>query len=446
MGSSTKTSIHELDERIVALAELLLDQLDDPSRAAEILPEPNFWDVIHYGESSYENRYNRMVRWLLDPGANHDFGTDVVNALISEVGGFDGAAARAPKTFGMRKVLSRVETAVKDGEGKPGRIDVTVEDGDRYLYVAVESKLRSEQGADQLARYRRHVDTELAPTEDGWSRAFVFLTEDETAIPDDPSWRQISYVRFAALVSHHLQRRKVEHRSDRLITDFLVDITRRARAAKDQWATDLFYEDARRQSVRFGDLILSVIEDQSRETTAMKDAAAKRLRKYAPEEIDGQKVLAEMTTVFASRGRSGSDALRALAYVWASRPPVQDKRRDVKVQQFYRELAALLGDDFARTGGKTGQGGNLTWGKQRVWIAGNGRGSFVSKAAHTTRAGGRQCELRDALLRSAAAQLVGVPVMTASSPEWTPVLLRDALKRVLSSGETCSCGVVLDGP
>ncbi len=42
---------------------------------------PNFWDIIEYGtskngmdRSAHETRYSRMIRWLMDPGENHNQG------------------------------------------------------------------------------------------------------------------------------------------------------------------------------------------------------------------------------------------------------------------------------------------------------------------------------------------------------------------------------------
>jgi hypothetical protein len=32
---------------------------------------PNFWSIIEYGRGSYETRYSRMLRWLMDPSENH---------------------------------------------------------------------------------------------------------------------------------------------------------------------------------------------------------------------------------------------------------------------------------------------------------------------------------------------------------------------------------------
>lgn len=433
--------------RTAELATALLDRLDDPAVEAEVLPGPNFWDVIHYGESSYENRYNRMVRWLLDPGGNHGLGSAVVRALAAQVGGFSAGAERVNRTVGSRRVRTRVETPVPDdGAGRSGRIDVTVEDREQSLYLAVESKLRSEQHSAQLARYRRHVESVSAPTADGWATAFVFLTEDEDAEPDDAAWQQVSYTRFAELVRELLEGRGAPHPSDKIVTDFLDDIARRARTAQDSWSSGLFYTDRTRRELRFGDLLLAVMADQAGGLEHLEmDGSTKQLIKRVPDLPDGAAVLAEVAAAFEERGRTGSDAIRTLTYVWDHRPPAQDKSRDGAVQGFYAELADLLGDRFLRTGGTAGQGGNLRWGDQRIWIAGNGKGDVVAMITHTERPLEKSCQLRTKVVFPVAADLAGVGAMTAASSAWTPAILRDALQKALSGGGVCSCGVALVG-
>lgn len=44
--------------------------------------QPNIWRIIEYGKESYETRYSKMFRWLLDPKENHRLGTKFAKALI----------------------------------------------------------------------------------------------------------------------------------------------------------------------------------------------------------------------------------------------------------------------------------------------------------------------------------------------------------------------------
>ena len=44
----------------------------------------NIWRIIEYGKKSYETRYSRMLRWLLDPNENHHFGNKFAKALIKK--------------------------------------------------------------------------------------------------------------------------------------------------------------------------------------------------------------------------------------------------------------------------------------------------------------------------------------------------------------------------
>ena len=71
----------QIDQLAHALDGLL--ENDDFRNVA--LPRPNFWDIIHYGEASYENRYNRMFALLLNPTANHGLGAKVGNGLLAMI-------------------------------------------------------------------------------------------------------------------------------------------------------------------------------------------------------------------------------------------------------------------------------------------------------------------------------------------------------------------------
>ena len=44
--------------------------------------QPNIWRIIEYGKGSYETRYSKMFRCLLDPKENHRLGTKFARALI----------------------------------------------------------------------------------------------------------------------------------------------------------------------------------------------------------------------------------------------------------------------------------------------------------------------------------------------------------------------------
>ena len=48
--------------------------MDSPWVKAELERPANFWDIMEYGRDSYENRYSKMLKWLMDPTASHDLG------------------------------------------------------------------------------------------------------------------------------------------------------------------------------------------------------------------------------------------------------------------------------------------------------------------------------------------------------------------------------------
>lgn len=463
--------------RTLELAAELLALLDDPAFRRSALPPANFWSVVHYGEASYENRYNRVVRWLLDPAESHGLGAAVVNELIArihdEVLGDD---ASAPAVVGTRRVRTRVETPVPtavltDDRELEGRIDVTLVDHDSDIVVAVESKLRSAAHDEQLSRYRTHIDTEYSTSR----RHFVFLTETGEEA-DDEGWYDITYREFAALVDTVRQRCDVSPAATHLIDDFIADIHRRAADPTHRRIGELFFADAdepRPTQNRYADLLACVAEDLEPDPEEFAKLEISRLGAYLTRSTVENRpdapsrpadVFETLEGRFDSAGLSTSDLVRVLTYVIEHAPRVRAQNHDVRpgIREFFLQYVALLtgvaattnesrmlpvlphhsADGYLRHVELNRRGKGVTFnadipGERRFRVAGNDIERFPWWVAHLG-------------VTNATCGLIGSRVVKRRLEEWTVEDFHAAIVAALASAAAdaaaCGCGEALSQP
>lgn len=189
-----------------------LEEVMEKSWMQELLREergtPNFWSIVEYGSHSYENRYSRMLRWLLDPHANHGLGRLFLLRLV-------GIAARksagaSPSLLSLLKTEEGRFTPV-DGDG--AKVEVRGSNSDRAdlhafakslgLCLVVENKMGSSEGTrgegSQLDLYERSV-VESENYRDYQHKVFVFLTIDgsQPKAGGGSVWLPVSYEEVSA--------------------------------------------------------------------------------------------------------------------------------------------------------------------------------------------------------------------------------------------------------
>lgn len=454
----------EDDDTIRQLSEALMDFLEDADIRRRALPPANFWSIVHYGENSYENRYNRVVRWLIDPTANHGLGPDVINELISE------AAARAevevPPLIGSGRVRTAVESRAKQvaaapAQGVAGRIDVTLLDKDNHVVVAIESKLSSTAHGDQLARYANYLEAEHADL----TRVMLFLTENDEK-PSDPRWWPITYKSLALILGRLNGRDSQDSAAQRVIGDFCDDIDRRASDPLGTSVTELYFHDyddhTKPTNPRFAHLLVTLAAHFAASDKAMDASTAGRLRAYLqtlPGGVDSSNAAAyteQLTAAFEASGKySSNDLIRTLTYVIDHAPIVggQNHRRNEGVSEFFAEYVRYLtgvaepqlephdvlpehtGRGYLRTvrmnNGRKGVTFNSgTPGQRPFRIAGNDVERFPVWIAHTH--------------RTEACRFAGRLFQKQPLSDWTAETLHLAVLNALArAGETCRCGELL---
>ncbi|MGO3255736.1 PD-(D/E)XK nuclease family protein [Glutamicibacter ardleyensis] len=331
---------NKIDQFAATLDELLRDE----NFRAVALPTANFWDIIHYGESSYENRYNRMFSWLLDPTANHGLGARVVNGLIEHLG-------ESSQKIGTRKVRTETETAVPavqqdDGKvGLKGRIDVTVNDTVNQIYVALECKMSSSQHTEQLGRYRTWVQDEYQEYN---ARLFVFLTEAEESPADDHPlgseneiWVNVTFQALRPIIQDAVKAAGQTCSDDAriIIEQFLIDQERRSAESITSVVENLYFKD---ESLTFGDVMLAAVEALELEDTDVRSYA--KLKKIVlPAKFEDSVIIHEkLISAFEALGRTSTDLDRVLTLCWEHKPNIADHSKSAETVKIIRAFASSI--------------------------------------------------------------------------------------------------------
>lgn len=388
--------------QIDQLAHALDGLLENDEFRNVALPRPNFWDIIHYGEASYENRYNRMFAWLLDPTANHGLGAKVVNGFLAMVD-------EKHRSVGSLKVRTETETTVpgiqgeNGGLGRSGRIDITVNDTINQVYVAVECKMLSSQHSEQLERYRTWVQDKY---KDYSSRYFVFLTEDEQEPVDEYAedleneiWVNVTFESLQHVIEAAVDATGVDCPEDAriVIRHFLADQKRRASAGISPLVEQLYFESDR---PRFAEILLASISSLDIDYAELRRyASAKKIS--LPELPENENVIHEkLTASFEALGHSSTDLDRILSLCWDHKPRVADHGINEQTARIVHEFASTvagqdiqLGQSLSANGlprffqkielSRKGQSSRLTLHDgQVIYFAGNNAGQVPSVLCH----------------------------------------------------------------
>lgn len=162
----------------------------------------------------YELRHTTTLAWLLDPAQTHGLGESFLRAFLAEVFGAspDGAAIPGAAPLGGRVAVQRelrlrggqMHSAVTVDEGgerprerKGGELDVLVES--ETWAVAIEAKIDSREGRDQLKDYRGYLHRRFED-KPGFRLRMLYLTvhEDPEVLAENTGWAGIQWGRHVA--------------------------------------------------------------------------------------------------------------------------------------------------------------------------------------------------------------------------------------------------------
>ena len=201
------------------------------SMSALISHPPNFWDILEYGRHSYETRYSKMLRWLLDPTENHGLGDLVARRLAEHC----NLAWHVDQDSRDRTVV-----ATEDHD-----IDVLYSNPAANLCIVIENKTGSDvhnagtSDESQLKKY--YDDVEGRPGLKGTTKAYIFLApEDDDPYPDlvdaglgwYDAWTVMAYSALEPILGEACAELRISDEADaphalKIIEDFRYDQRRK---------------------------------------------------------------------------------------------------------------------------------------------------------------------------------------------------------------------------
>lgn len=226
----------------------------------KILRHPNFWDIIEYGVGSYEVRYSRMFRWLLDPNGSHKLGDYFAKQLLAL------ADLRSP--YDREKERSEfgsfeIDYSATVVQMEWNHIDILLNDGKNKQVIVIENKMFSgEHNAlgtekSQLTVYRDIVK-QSEEFSDYDRMVFVYLTgTGELPSDGNDDWIPICYKDLEPALEGAILRSRWRQDVDttKIIEDFYHDQKRQFASDIRQEIADILYENwskgAREQDIEY---------------------------------------------------------------------------------------------------------------------------------------------------------------------------------------------------
>ena len=181
-------------EDVVAAIEALL--LDDEG-IGEIeagLGGFNIFEAI--GHTRREERHSDFLAFLLDPNQPHGLGAKFLTRFVIKV---VKATQSESQPFSLSKIalmdLTGCDVRREHSLGQSGRIDVLCIDQTHKFLLAIENKVDSGEGEDQLEKYRYSLEKQHPD----FQRVLAYLTPDKDD-PSDKSWTPVGYSDVLSIV------------------------------------------------------------------------------------------------------------------------------------------------------------------------------------------------------------------------------------------------------
>lgn len=165
-------------------------EIDWVGNYLELSKKPNFWSILEYGKNenklnkktSYEIRYSKMLKWLLDANENHNLGNIFAAKLIQKLNGDESYRFNSKKN----KFI--------DCYSEKDDIDIFFRDKEQKVCIAIELKHFSKEHAStgyesQLDKYE---DIIKAREDRENSVHYIYLTPRKDK-PSNSNWRSLGY-------------------------------------------------------------------------------------------------------------------------------------------------------------------------------------------------------------------------------------------------------------
>ncbi len=197
-----------MDNNLKTNKEVLLDFMTDIDCLEQLSPwidDLNIFNVLKLTRT--EIRHSNMLAWLLDPNENHGLGTSFLYGFIAKLPSIlPGQRSGNMEDIDFLSLLAsdlhsfRVEREWKD-------IDVLLASKEQKIVIAIENKIDSDLGKNQLNKY----DSILIEKYSGWSWARILLAPDQSRFNEDtttPSWGRMEYMDIVEVLDRCFDRTK----------------------------------------------------------------------------------------------------------------------------------------------------------------------------------------------------------------------------------------------
>jgi len=184
-----------MDAQDRAILEAFVVENRDLEQLESLLAEFNIFEAI--GAVQQELRHSDFLAYMLDPAQSHGLGDVFLKRLLKRV-----------LVDSVNPPLSAIEIDVADlHEAAVWRewrhVDILIHDAKSRLVCVIENKIGSGEHSDQLARYRKTVNSEFPDD----TAVLIYLTP-EGDTPSDEAYTPFSYGQIAELIDTLRQTRQ----------------------------------------------------------------------------------------------------------------------------------------------------------------------------------------------------------------------------------------------
>lgn len=199
-----------MEDKIKCLEAFLMD-IDQLDSITVRLADFNAFETL--GLVNNEIRHSNVLAWLMNPNENHGIGDLFLRKILQ-------TAYQAQCDMKKHQSLSLIELSLMDCEDFILRrewknIDILAVSQKNKVVVCIENKIWSDEGKNQLKKYKQIIDTEYPD----YRALFIFLTPDGAEPSDVHNWIIMNY----SVVKSHIEKCLEQKRGalNNQIADFL---------------------------------------------------------------------------------------------------------------------------------------------------------------------------------------------------------------------------------
>ena len=196
--------------------EALQNFLLDIDCLDELLPWTkrfNLFDILKISRT--EIRHSNMLGWLLNPNENHGLGDALLKSILQDVVRADSSRYDVFETLLMDLYSFSVYREWKN-------IDLLLISSTERCAIAIENKIGSHEHDNQLARYRKTLESDYPQ----YRKIYLYLTPDGEEPSDAENWSTLTYENVMEFLSE--LRNSIEMTPDvALVIDNYLDVLRR---------------------------------------------------------------------------------------------------------------------------------------------------------------------------------------------------------------------------